>query len=665
MVTLAARQPLTGDGYLQHLAGHVQQVQEYMFEEVIKGLQPDTLHYLLCSALPQRFSAALLDAMALTKPGLAGVICGEAFVRFAEHNNMFTLCLDAEGEWYRYHNLFRELLVQRAHRTFSAESRRNIVGEAAAWLEAVGEIDDAIRILLEHDDSDQAAHIIDRHRNAALDADHWLVLQSWLQKFSPSQTDRSPVLLLTKASLATFNLDLYLLGALVQQLDAHQSAGNLSDEQLAELSFFRALPLFWSGDIAAARVCLERAARPPLRFGQLAGELYIYLSMSLTMTGDQPLALKALSEADEQNAGRRNIFLTRLVAAKSFVGYVALQSPESLAQAEYLAALTAIDVPSQHARGWGHYMRTLNLLNTGRLDTARQAANEALRWSDYLEKRVQIDLFLVLGICHCRLGHDAGVSEALVELETLMEASPNPELRVTALSARVRLILLRGNVRAAQTQALELPQTPMAGTLAFWLEEPCLTSAKVQLAMGNEELAQWVLPLLDSLYRQACVQHLKPWQVEIRLMQAVAEYLLGRLDAAQQLLRGAVELAHPHHWIGPFAELAGGIPRPLVDALQRDEHRAFVLEALASRGSMVVEPGRMGPDQFTNRELDVLQLLAARRRNKEIATTLFISANTVNFHLKHIYQKLDVTGRRQAVVRATALGLLSPYSLSK
>ena len=83
-------------------------------------------------------------------------------------------------------------------------------------------------------------------------------------------------------------------------------------------------------------------------------------------------------------------------------------------------------------------------------------------------------------------------------------------------------------------------------------------------------------------------------------------------------------------------------------------------EVLAPRPP-VIQASRKQPldDALTDRELEVIGLLVQRMSNKEIASQLFISAVTVKRHTINIYQKLDVNSRRQAVAKATELGLIA------
>ena len=145
-------------------------------------------------------------------------------------------------------------------------------------------------------------------------------------------------------------------------------------------------------------------------------------------------------------------------------------------------------------------------------------------------------------------------------------------------------------------------------------------------------------------------------------METLALKKQGRSGEALDTLHEALAMAEPGGWIRPFVE-AGPPMVELIRALSV-EHvaTAFVEKILSATGRPEAGPRRVKRpplDLLTDREAEILELLPQRLQNKEIATRLFISPQTVNSHLKNIYQKLGVGNRRQAVMRAAELGLLS------
>ena len=141
----------------------------------------------------------------------------------------------------------------------------------------------------------------------------------------------------------------------------------------------------------------------------------------------------------------------------------------------------------------------------------------------------------------------------------------------------------------------------------------------------------------------------------------------GRRDEALERLAEALDLAVPGGWLRPFAEAGQAMVELLARLPQRAQDRRF----LAQLHQASHEPGgsREAPDRnegvlqplveaLTNRELDVLELLAQRLYDKEIAAALSITVGTVRTHVKHIYGKLEVSNRREAVAKAGELGLL-------
>jgi LuxR family maltose regulon positive regulatory protein len=236
---------------------------------------------------------------------------------------------------------------------------------------------------------------------------------------------------------------------------------------------------------------------------------------------------------------------------------------------------------------------------------------------------------------------------------------------IEAESLGARLALLQGQVPDASRWASMLGDSVM---LMLLLHIPHLTLANVLLARGTPEALLEAKDLLAWLRQSAKATH-NAWRVmEIKAMQAVLKEAEGQREQALALLEEVVAWAEPQGFVRLFVDLG---PRTveLLDRLrwqgvavdyitqillgfEQTDHRRPTMRPAAGPSSALIEP-------LTNRELEVLELLARRLTNKEIAADLVVSPATIRTHTYNIYQKLNVHGRRQAVRKARDRGILS------
>jgi LuxR family transcriptional regulator, maltose regulon positive regulatory protein len=240
-------------------------------------------------------------------------------------------------------------------------------------------------------------------------------------------------------------------------------------------------------------------------------------------------------------------------------------------------------------------------------------------------------------------------------------------------SCQARLALLRGDIDSASRWQRALRKMPGIPMMFFFLEIPAITECRVLIAIGSDASLKGAMERLENIYQKA-----KAWQntcrkMEILALQALVSHRQGRLEVALETLTRAVAIAMPGGSIRPFVEPGLPMADMLKKLAEKDVAVDFIETILADfkvnetgSQSLPFPPSPHPPvspspivDPLTNRELDVLELLAQRLRNKEIAEKLFISDGTVKGHLKNIYQKLNVSKRQQAVEKAKTLGILS------
>ena len=157
--------------------------------------------------------------------------------------------------------------------------------------------------------------------------------------------------------------------------------------------------------------------------------------------------------------------------------------------------------------------------------------------------------------------------------------------------------------------------------------------------------------------------------IEIRLLQALAHHRLDEESQALAALSEAMRLGEPEGYLRSFVEEGASMeallyrlrkrcakqgPTPYLDTLLT----AFQQESKARLPAETSTESQLLPEPLSERERQVLQLLAQGRSNQEIAQDLVIALDTVKRHVSHIFSKLGVTNRVQAVKQARELGLL-------
>jgi LuxR family maltose regulon positive regulatory protein len=315
--------------------------------------------------------------------------------------------------------------------------------------------------------------------------------------------------------------------------------------------------------------------------------------------------------------------------------------------------------------------------------------NELDRAAGYLEEGIELtrrwravaamDGYVFLARLRQAQGDVDGAEQAIqqaMELAILFDAAEWDDMVVAMMQAR--LWIARGNLEGAEgwlaSRGLSLDPLPEASPAAaqdgdtpieqHLLKYEYLVVARLLLARGEpgEALAllDWLLPAMKQSGRTALV-------IEIQILRALVFQSQGDAAQAAPALEHALALAEPSGYVRIFADEGEPMARLLRHAGSRGIQPDYVRRLLAAielsgpeEEEQVPAPDRVQIliDPLSEREMEVLRLLATGLTNPEIGEQLFIAPSTVRSHVKNIYSKLNVHKRWDAVQRAEELGLL-------
>lgn len=636
-------------------------IRDYLLEEVIERQPPEVQAFLAQTARFERFCAELCDTV--REAGDSAAILDHL-----QQHQVFLVPLDENGQWFRYHHLFSDLLLARPLPDFGP-SAGSLHLRACGWFSRHGLLDQAVEQALRAGQPDVAASLVQNLSEEQLLAEQNIAtLLRWKMDLPDSLLASTPRLIL----LYGWAL------ALACQLDAAEElAGQLARFLPApDESAQRDLLAQWqalSGVIARGRGDIDKAeahCREALQ--DLAGERYGTRLQCLSTLSN--LAVTRGDFWQARNYNRDALEFAQRYGNPLFEALVhydrarVLQARGEVARAEEevrqgLERLQHLPAQRRYA------VRGRLLLYRGYLRSLALQPDEARKWikQGIEETRSCRDVSLVIGYCvlaslEGRLGNYAAAFARLGDVERLMHAWDIPPIYYLAAITLIKceLWLAQGQTELAGVWLQRLGGTygGQAATppecsplLPLHLE---LLQAGLERREGRPEEAARRLDRLARSTRENGA--LLP--ARLALGQLAALHLeQGRereaLATLQQAMEGAVGGA-----LLPLHELLVQQPEWLREQLQRFPACPGAQRMRALLPEPPAEPAGSAGEVLSGRELAVLELIAQGLSNQEISERLFISLHTVKSHARHINDKLGVERRTQAVARAKHMGLL-------
>jgi LuxR family maltose regulon positive regulatory protein len=684
LTALALRLTEIPDTLIQGLGGGLPQIQEYLLREVLAGLSPGLREAMLSSAILDRFCAELLEAICPPDAAEGSLgLAGHEIVDQLNAANLFTIGLDAGGRWFRYHHLFQDLLERQLRQSRPHEDLVALHSRASAWFEGEGSISESLKHAMAAEDLDRVIELFRCHRHPTINADRWYEFANWLALVPDKLVLEHAELAMSRVWILMHHFRFETVLPLLDHIETLIGGDPNTEEIRGEIALCRGYSLFFLGDGAASLQLMEEAlSKIPVSYTEARAQSEVIFGMSKHMVGHKEEAIRFLDELlvhyDSPEPIRKGRLLITYVFIHVLDGdlFAAEQANRRLLEFVEHEGLA-------YNLAWAHYMQGMIHLHRCEWQAAIDFLGRSVAQRFIHFKRAATDSITGLMLAQQARGLHGDARGSLQVLNDFVASQDDPALWPLVSSAEARLAAMQEPSQSDQRQPIP-SEPPPEGAMLWWLDIPAISRCRALIAEGSPTGAAHAESLLREWVKTNEAHHNTIQLIKILTLLAVACDKQGNAEEGLEVLDQAATMARPGCVWFPFVEL--GVPmaamlRRLVDQSTGRSPAEDILAAVerheGSRFADLAEVAPEGSDQLsrssptsarsanlepfevlTNRELDVLELVAERLQNKEIASRLGISAHTVSYHLKSIYAKLDVKNRRQAVAAAIATGIL-------
>lgn len=643
---------------------------EYLVNEVLARQPVTRLNFLLRTSVVDRFNADLCAALLQPDSDLPDPSrrptpeSAHVILRELSAANLFLVQLDAEGQWFRYHHVFRDLLRYRLELQCAQDTVKELHYRASRWFEAHSQVEEALQHAFATGDVDYAASILSRQRYALINLNRWQLLDRYLHRFPRGYVQHRPELLMLKIWRLHHQGHGEQLPEALHELEACLKVSDLPTELLQHLQGEISVLHSW---LSYFRADVERTiAQAQFALANTAEELWIArvlarltLAGARHMQGDASGAYDVLYQGFDQEFVQDEVFRATLLMSVCFMDWLGADLPRLTQTATQ--CLTYCNEPcSVEIRNYALHHLACADYQRNDLTAAEQHFAAVVRQPYLNYSRAFTHAAIGLSLTYQAQGREQEARTVIEHAENHLSETGNTPLLAEIRAYHAELALRQNRLTVAEqwlNQFADLP--PLTAMPAFFRAE--MTPVKIWLARNTPGSRRQAATRLAVLAEYTMRTHNTIAAIEVLALQALLVAADGDERTAHELAGQALALGQSGGVVRLFADLGA----PMARLLATIDHGPLAPEYLGQVRAAFAACARNGHQQvarpidpLTHRETEVLSLLARRLTNKEMADTLGLSPDTVKTHTLNIYAKLDVHGRRDAVKKAQELGLV-------
>jgi len=657
LAALALKRTHNIDDFVANFSGSHRYVMDYLTDEVLNQLSEAENWFLLHTSILESMCADLCNA-------ITGREDSQAQLEQLEAINLFLIPLDYERRWYRYHHLFATLLQHRL-RQLPQDEQNALHLRAAKWYENNGMIDAAMKHHKSAENIEGIVKIIGNHARESIMVGNIMQVQGWLHNL-PEELVRENLL------LAGLQAWMHYFMQQSEQTAKWINHANVALQQMLPMPDEHYIHAWGSMIALQAWVAIQRGdwqaaiqitqdAIEKLPESMLAerGMNYAFLAEALAASGNPADANAAYNMSIQYNeTGGNWIAVTGMTSsiADMYLAQGHLQQAKVLLD-DIIEKVTALGQPKSTSNPRTFRLKIWHELN--KLDEMREELAIVWQMVQYDVSKATVPYHLMAAIYYVAQGNHEDAVDELQQVEVEIQDWTMLHDKAIILAQIMRVYIQLG--------LLEKPLEWLKST-EITINNLDYLRIKIYLAAVDvlrfvEQSGDNALELITQLHQLCATVSAVGFRLDVYCLEALHMARIGDSLGALSPLREALIIAEQAGYIRSFVRYGEPMAHLLYEASARKIHTDYAGFLLAQFPDIEANQQNSQPQQgliepLSEREIEILNLLAEGLSNQEIANRVYLTVNTIKVHNRNIFGKLNVKNRTQAVAKGRQLGIV-------